>query len=227
MKSVPNSDSEQCTESKLSRVHSAPTLSPSCGTLRTHCIQVAWTARAGRCVVAVLQHTPGCVAAHARPCRNARPAVLWLYRCAQARVGAPCSSVAAFAPGQDTIFLYRDSSPLPLAPCAVLRAHSAVLRAHAAVSQRCRLLYGDLKVTPPTIQFFLSRHSPPTARPSRARAALPVRRPTISHASWPCRGRAVAVLWHMLGRIVAEPWPCRGPCSCAQLPCVTIQSIVS
>ena len=30
MNNVPNSDSEQCTESKLSRMHSAPTLGPGC-----------------------------------------------------------------------------------------------------------------------------------------------------------------------------------------------------
>ena len=70
MNNVPNSDSEQCTESKLSRVHSAPTLGLAC----------AHTARA-LCLVAGL----------ARSCHNAVPRAMSSHPCA--RCCEPCRSL--------------------------------------------------------------------------------------------------------------------------------------
>ena len=65
MNSVPNSDSEQCTESKLSRVHSAPNLGLAC-------VRTAPCRRPG---LAVSQAWPGRVAAHAQSCHSARSTV--------------------------------------------------------------------------------------------------------------------------------------------------------
>ena len=66
MNSIPNSDSEQCTESKLSRVHSAPTLGPAC----------AHTTRALHRVASLAQscHRPGL--AISWPCVDTRPRTL-------------------------------------------------------------------------------------------------------------------------------------------------------
>ena len=59
MNNVPNSDSEQCTESKLSRVHSAPTLGLAC----------AHTVRVLRCVAGLAWpcHRPGLAVSQAWP----------------------------------------------------------------------------------------------------------------------------------------------------------------
>ena len=53
MNSASNSDSEQCTESKLSLVYSAHTLTQSASTLRTHCAQAGTQYEFGLCVMAV------------------------------------------------------------------------------------------------------------------------------------------------------------------------------
>ena len=65
MNSVLNSDLEQCTESKLSRVHSAPTLGPAC----TH------TAPCPKPGPVVSQAWPSRVAAQTWSCRTALPVV--------------------------------------------------------------------------------------------------------------------------------------------------------
>ena len=52
MNSVQNSDSEQCTESKLGWVHQVHTLTQAVRTGRAHCTQAVRIARAGRCVMA-------------------------------------------------------------------------------------------------------------------------------------------------------------------------------
>ena len=74
MSSVPNSDSEQCTESKLSRVHSAPILGPA----YAHTAPCRW---------------PGRVAGLAWQCRSTRPAVS--QRTPAHRVAAPPPRSAA------------------------------------------------------------------------------------------------------------------------------------
>ena len=122
-----NSDSEQCTESNLSRVHSAPTLGPGCA-------HPTRALRPGRA------HSPRWA-----PC-SGRVA---------ARTGVLARRVTTLLPSPPVTiqFLYRDLSPLPRALRAVSRTHNAVLRSHAAISQRCRSLYRDLKVAPAMIQF--------------------------------------------------------------------------
>ena len=94
MNSVPNSDSEQCTESKLSRVHSAPTLSPAYALIAPchkpgPAVSQAWPDRvagapyrvaapmgalerhvAGRVLLTVLQASSAVSRAY-RACRNA------------------------------------------------------------------------------------------------------------------------------------------------------------
>ena len=66
MNSDQNSDSEQCTKSKLNRVYSAHTLAQPAHTLWEHCAQAASTARIGHRVVA---HRD-CIVASPRPCRE-------------------------------------------------------------------------------------------------------------------------------------------------------------
>ena len=78
MTNVSNSDSEQCTESKLSRVHSAPTLGPSC-TRTASCRRPGLAVSQRAPVVShIVPHAvslrvtrlPGSVTAPARPCRG-------------------------------------------------------------------------------------------------------------------------------------------------------------
>ena len=84
MNSVPNSDSEQCTESKLSRVHNAPTLGPACA--HAACL-------AGRVVV------------HQAPCRRPGPA---MYQRTPDRV-ARCASNAVSPRPRVRCCAYRSS----------------------------------------------------------------------------------------------------------------------
>ena len=117
---------------------------------RVHCA-VLWRAvapcrRPGRSCLsarpAMSQHTPDCVAAHARLCRSARPC-----HKAHARTVAPCRSSPVTIQG-----LYRNTSPCP----APYRSPGCAVSRH---SKRPYLL-------PVTIQDFVSRHSLPVARPS-------------------------------------------------------------
>ena len=86
MNSVLKSDSEQCTKSKLSRVHSAPTLGPACA---HYAVSQAW---------------PGRVVGLARPCLKLGPAVsqAWPGRVpgAPCRVAAPTSALARRVPSR-------------------------------------------------------------------------------------------------------------------------------
>ena len=112
MNSVPNSDSEQCTESRLGWVHRVHTLNPGW----------APTARWAGLIVAHQAPCRGRVAAHPRPyCSH---------------VAARYVTALLPSPPVTIQFLYSDPSPLPRAPSALLRMHSVVLRAHAVVSQR-------------------------------------------------------------------------------------------
>ena len=138
MNSVPNSDSEQCTESKLSRVHSAPTLGPGCAQAARALRRVMARARPYRsplpghvvpvpeCVVAVLLRTRACWrAVLPPPCRDTK-----LYRDAEAPAARIARHVAAHVvvsrpkkwPPTTIQFLYRDS---PLArSCARALPHA-------------------------------------------------------------------------------------------------------
>ena len=117
MNSVSNSDSEQCTESKLSRVHSAPTLGPGCAQAARALRRVMARARPYRdplpghvvpvpeCVVAVLLRTRACWrAVLPPPCRDTK-----LYRDAEAPAACIARHVAV------RTLLYRDpkSGPQP------------------------------------------------------------------------------------------------------------------
>ena len=108
MNSVPNSDSEQCTESKLSRVHNAPTLGPACAHTRMH------SAKAGRVALCRGAHWPRVVALP-RPCRSLWPTVSWpCRRRVAARTRALARCVAA--PLSHDTSLYCNPAPC-CAPC--------------------------------------------------------------------------------------------------------------
>ena len=133
MNSDPNSDSEQCTESKLGRVHNAHTHGPGC----------AQTARALQCVVAragpyrgplpcCVAPVPGRVAACTRvlahrvavPCRAQGWAVLYPFRPYR---DTPCSQVALLSRYKNCIVtqlgLNQDMRALP--PCRDTKPHAA------------------------------------------------------------------------------------------------------
>ena len=186
MNNVPNSDSEQCIESKLSRVHSAPTLGPAC----------VHTACALRRVVGL-----------AWPCHNARPAVL--------RAVSPCALARCYAwycwPPRPCRALYRNTTPcrrpLPiriqilyhdLSPAT--SALHVVSREMPPVSQPplsyhssllCRIaalatLYRDTTVAPQPRYNVLYCDSLWPGHACVCAAARPTRRPVVSEAiSWP------------------------------------------
>ena len=185
MNSVPNSDSEQCPESRLSwvhKVHMVHTLNPSCApTMRTQ--RPGHATRWAGCVVA---HR-GCIVGHSWP--PSQP-----YRsCAQpnrGRVVAYGSCVAGLCrdtkpcrrPLLVTIQnLYRDPSPCPAHVVARVAFPSVVSQPSRDVSRP--------KVAPlshDTISCIATH--PLAAKPSCARGARPARRLTLSRACWPCRG---------------------------------------
>ena len=69
MNSVSNSDSEQCTESKLGWVHQVPTLAQPTRTSRATVPRLAVSRRVVARTGAVSQAQPGRVATYAQPCR--------------------------------------------------------------------------------------------------------------------------------------------------------------
>ena len=121
MNGVPNSDSEQCTESKLSRVHSAPILGPAC-THTTPCRRLG---------------PPGHVAGLALQCRSA-------HERASASCRRPCAicHVAHRIVSQSAVLhaLYAASwrFPWPCCTCLVIQPDD-----QAAFLSRYNLLYRD------------------------------------------------------------------------------------
>ena len=114
-------------------------------------------------------------------------------------------------------------------------ASPTMSHAQPAVSWPCPQPYRNLSRdttqrpsrSPVTIRPTVSRHNSPTARPSCARrsplhAGRPCRR-----ASRPCHRPSPRPYRGPVRPCRGRDWPCRGLCNCAQLPCVTIQSIVS
>ena len=108
---------------------------------------------------------------------------------------------------------------LACAAALYVTTSSAVLRAcwlyHSVVSRACpavlHLLHGRVVAC-------LATH------PAATLCAHVVRR-----VVWPV-GHIVAAVGRIVvvvGSVMVVAWPYRGPCSCAQLPCVMIQSIVS
>ena len=97
MNSVLNSDSEQCTESRLGWVHRVHTLNPGCApTARTQ--PVSW-------------HAIGRIVAPSRSCRGSPLPC----HCAHARTGAPCRSLPAY----DTKIVSRHIASTASAPRAL------------------------------------------------------------------------------------------------------------
>ena len=147
MNSVPNSNSEQCTKSKLGRVHNAHTHGPSC----------SHAARWAGCIMAHQASCRGRVAAHARSYRA-------LYR-ASLVVGSSTVSQLYYA---SCCCLYRDTpsakavlarTPLTRGP-AVSGPVSAVswrmLSYIMAKSWLCRGFYSCAQLPYVTIQFPVS-----------------------------------------------------------------------
>ena len=159
MNNVPNSDSEQCTESKLGWVHQVHTLTQAARTAPRPCAQrrvagLAWPCR--RPGLAVSQAWPGRVVAPSRPCRRHRRSC---HRPSLGRITA-----------------------VPRAPlCALCRAYRSSVRRIAALLRAASRYNPATKLPPVTIQFIISRHSPP-ARP-RAHALPTVSWPPLA-VSW-------------------------------------------
>ena len=137
----------------------------------------AWPCR--RVLLAVSQGTLGCVAAHAWPCRSVRLAVsqctpssiVALSLCALAH------HVAALLPSPSVTiqFLYRDSSPLPRAPCVVSRAHNVVSWRIVVPYHSLGALFRNPK-SPPSATIQNLYHDLPLARPcTRRTVARPAR----------------------------------------------------
>ena len=199
-----NSDSKECTESKLSRVYSALTpIQPTC-TLRAHCPQAAHTALAGRCVVA---HKASCRKpcpvvswSCCRPC----PALSWSCCYAHTLAGASCRGVGAFAPSHDTKIVSR------LNPCRAriarrvtcapdrIRSRVAAHCCHVAALYRSPTApYCDTIVAPqPRYNFCIATPQPARPHALARAAARPWAQPTVS---WP----RLAVSWRTVGLIVA------------------------
>ena len=201
MKSDPNSDSEQCSESKLSRVYSAHTLTQPARTLilgRGHSMR--WAPCRGRVVV------------RRTPCRKPCPVVSWSCLCAHAAMLSPLPVTIQK--------LYRDPSPycapcrarcrafrIALVPCrrALGVVSLPLLRHKGCPKPRYKPLYRDL----------------PWLGHGRARCRTPHVQVGL------VLGRIVAVCWPYR----RHARPCRGrvlpsharPCA----PCVKIQCTVS
>ena len=156
MNSDPNSDSKQCTKSKLGRVHSVHTLNPSLA----HAALTAPRSRARRALGAVLWPHPAL--SQAVSCRVTAPT-----RALARRVTASGPTVS--------------QPPLPVATQNL--CHDTTLAARVAtflrrvVGHYCVVLR-HRRSPPATIQN-LYRNSPPAARPRPLVAAHPARRPAV------------------------------------------------
>ena len=148
MNSVPNSDSEQCTKSKLSRVHSAPILGPA----YAHTAPCRW---------------PGRVAGLAWQCRSTRPAVS--QRTPAHRVAAPPRALLrAVSRSQQVV-----SWPCPR-PCRNLSCDTTQRPSRPPVTIRLFVS----RHNPPAARPSRAHRSPlRVGRPCR-RASRPCRRPS-------------------------------------------------
>ena len=119
MNSVPNSDSEKCTDSKLSRVHSAPTLGLGCADTMHALRRVAGLARSCRTLCrSQCRHTP-----RARCCAPC-PSLPGIVGSTAGRVPGRIAACLAIQPsGQAALrsqyaHSYRDTIPQQPGPCA-------------------------------------------------------------------------------------------------------------
>ena len=202
MNSVLNSDSEKCTESKLSRVHSASTLGPACAHITRALRRVATHARPCRSAhPAMSQRTPSHVAAHARPYRGR----------VTARTRTPCRRATTFKPGHDTIFVSRLESLAACTTRRVARAQRRIVAHPAPYRSLYRCPYCDTNATPSHETNFciatLTSNGKALARASRSIATLTPR------AGWSYRrppGRVVACIVALPRRVVGVAWPYHG-----------------
>ena len=198
MNSVLNSDSEQCTKSKLSRVHNTPTLGPGCA-------QAACTVPCCGARWAVTWPPP-------RPCR----ASAWLCRCAHAmsqrrvarcvaRRATPCRSPSGrIARLLGSIVAHAR----PYRSFAVRRVAACLTIHPAARPPSCHDMPICIATHSQRLDHARARRSP-CAQAGRVAALYRV-------CGWLYRSLAARPSTHSLGRIVAW-FPCR----------VTIQYVVS
>ena len=148
-------------------------------------------------MVAVSQACTGRVASVHWPCRMRAPTVsLAISQAVSPVVSCPLSSPSV------TIQKWYHDPSLCRAPC---RAPTTLYHsARSAISQRCCALCRSLSSNTPSSQAahlsryaHLYRDTISNGQAMRARAARLARRPAVS--------------WHMVGRVVAESWPYRGP----------------
>ena len=104
MNSGPNSDSKQCTESKLGWVHQVHTLNPACSPRSAVSQPVA-----GR-----VAGFAGRVAAYSRSCR--RLGQHWVSCCAPSSVSHASCAVSWYLPGR-VAALYRDTASCQASSC--------------------------------------------------------------------------------------------------------------
>ena len=121
------------------------------------------------------------------------------YCCANARAGAPCISVAAFAPGHNTK-LYRDPIHVARALRTVSRTSQSYLGACPVVSQ-CRIA-----THPADLAFLLSRYNDCIVTHLSGHAALMSRYNWLYQDPSHQQGRARTLL-----HTFARSRPCRGP----------------
>ena len=166
-----NSDSEQCTESKLGRVHR----------VNTQGTQPAFNAH-----IAPRQCAQRHVMVHKAPCRGrALPCRSAHWPCFR-----PCR--ACTLPCRHPLRSRYKKIVLRLNPC---RWHSVMSCAHSAVSKRYRSLYRDPKGRPqPQYKICIATH-PQRLGPESAHAARLTARPAVSWCllavsqdCWPYRG---------------------------------------
>ena len=145
MNNVRNSDLEQCTKSKLSRVHHVDTLAQPAHTGRAHCAQVGHVVE---CRVSYRRPNTGLCR---RPPRPYRGRVVALTRALVRRVAAR----PPFAPGHDTK-LYRDPIHATHARPYSKLCHSTLLSCRSVVSQPCCAILRHNCCPSAIIQCFIS-----------------------------------------------------------------------
>ena len=192
MNSVPNSDSEQCTESKLGwvhRVHTQRTLAArTVGPGHTHCAQTERIAPRPRPHRVVLWRAVCRIASPAPDLSQAPSAVSWPCRCTHSHAG---SAVSWCIRRRVVAYLATRLAAKPPSCHDTIVCIMTLLANQTARLSR----YKDCIVT-----------QPPAARPSllsRYKTLYRDTHPNHTARALPAVSRALrAVLWRMLGRVV-------------------------
>ena len=204
MNSVPNSDSEQCTESKLGWIHQMHTLAQPGRTGHAHYAQA------------------GCVAAmswaYARPYRGLWSAVLQTWP-------AMLQTWPAMSPLESPHTQHQGHARAPCRalahvsqiPCAVSQSAERRIAAPSCIVSRHKVA-----PLPATIQLLYRDPAPSSAHCASYRTrAWPYRGPTT-----PCRGPCLGLIAGRLGGVVAESLPVHArPCT-ASLPSLSQYSLL-